>query len=311
MFGKRARADPAARAATAVAAVGAVLLAASPALAATDATNVTWGKAIQVKAGPAMENRVFIGYVFLSELGMTNFQPEVDGALVDGLYTHVIADRFTIPVTTVERTDGPSCFLPSDENQLPAGAVHCPDGTAVEPYPGGGEDFRVFLGDRADWFSVQDQVGESSYILGSIGEFEVNAGPGNDEVYGNDRPSAVYDPEGEGVLDYQFWSQDELRGDSGNDLLIGGRGADTLNGGPGADKLEGGIEAVEDEFYTGVDDILLGGPGNDRLNAWGADTDHTIDCGPGKRDKAIVDRGLDPKPNGCEVVKKRRPADLL
>ena len=30
-----------------------------------------------------------------------------------------------------------------------------------------------------------------------------------------------------------------------------------------------------------------------------------------ERDKAIIDRGLDPKPKGCEVVKKKAPAGAI
>jgi Ca2+-binding RTX toxin-like protein len=292
----------------AVAAATGALVAASPALAATNSTKVTWPNAIKVQAGPATKNHLFIGYGWLSEKGWSNGPV----ANTEGLWTHGIED--SVPVTTVERHDGPSCFLPSPENQLPDGTVHCPDGTAVEEFYGTGEDFRVFLGDHGDWFSVQDQPAPEGGLpdpgtKGSIGEFEVHAGPGNDEVYGNTNPAYVGDSEEEAGLEY--WTQDDLDGDSGNDLLVGGYGADTLDGGPGADTLDGGAEAIEDAFYTGRDDTLLGGPGNDRLDAWGADRDHTINCGPGKKDKVIVDRRLDPKPKGCEFVKKRAPADIL
>jgi hypothetical protein len=298
----------------AVAIATGALFAAAPAIAATNSTNVTWPNAIKVQAGPATKNRIFIGYGWLSEKGFTN-GPVPN---TDGLWTHVIADSYFVGVTTIERPHGPSCFLPSAENQLPEGTVHCPDGTAVEEFSGTGEDFQVYLGDRGDWFSVQDQPGLEApgggSVLtpgtkGSIGEFEVHAGPGNDKVYGNTNPA--YEGASEEEAGLEYWTQDDLNGDSGNDLLDGGYGADTLSGGPGADRLDGGVEAIEDAFYTGRDDILIGGPGNDRLDAWGADRDHTINCGPGKKDKVIVDRRLDPKPRGCESVKKRAPADLL
>ncbi len=281
-----------------------MLVLAAPALAAP--TQVTWPLAIKVQAAPATENEIYIFYHFIEDTA-----PTADPG--DGLWTHVILDLAGI--TTVEHTDRPSCFLPSLENGLPPNTVNCPDGTSVESYPGGGEDFVVSLGDRDDRFDVRTQAGSAaSYTIGSLGEFEVHAGPGNDKVYGNTLPAQVYDPEveeGPPVVLYEYWTQDDLNGDQGNDRLVGGQGADYLAGGPGADDLDGGIEAIEDEFYTGEDDTLLGGPGNDLLDAWAADRDQVINCGPGKRDKAIIDRGLDPKPKGCERVKKKPPAGAI
>ena len=51
---------------------------------------------------------------------------------------------------------------------------------------------------------------------------------------------------------------------------------------------------------------LIGGPGNDGIDAFAHDRDTAIFCGPGRRDKAWIDK-IDPKPRGCEVVKKRPP----
>ena len=279
-----------------------VFLMAAPVLAAP--TNVTWPSAIVVKAGPAEENEVRIIYGFLSPEGI-GYSPTDDG-----FWTHVVFD-LGAGITTVEHTDRPSCFLPSLENQLPEKSVHCPDGTSVAPYPGGGEDFVVTLGDRNDLFDVRNQsYPGGNYDIGSLGEFEVHAGPGNDKVYGNQNYAEVF-ATSEEEPGFRYWTQDDLNGDQGNDLLVGSEGADLLSGGSGADTLNGGFEAIEDEFYTGEDDVLLGGPGNDLLKAWHADRDQVINCGPGKRDKAIIDRGLDPRPKGCERIKKKPPAGAI
>ena len=273
---------------------------AAPALAAP--TKVTWPVAIHIKAAPATANDIHIVYAFLDDEAGLNAPPNEEGAWV-----HVIFD-LAVGVTTVETHDGLSCFLP--KNDIPAGSVGCFDTSSVAPYPGGGEDFVVSLGDRDDVFDVRNHPGtDSSTDLGSPGSFEVHAGSGNDKVYGNELPAIVVDQADEGT--YEYWTQDALEGDQGNDLLVGGEGADFLSGGSGADTLDGGFEAIEDEFYTGEDDTLLGGPGNDLLKAWAADRDQVINCGPGKRDKAIIDRGLDPKPKGCEVVKKKAPAGAI
>jgi hypothetical protein len=72
---------------------------------------------------------------------------------------------------------------------------------------------------------------------------------------------------------------DRLRGAAGDDSLSGGAGRDVLRGGAGTDRLNGGRHR----------DLLAGGAGNDRIRA----TDgvrETVDCGPGRRDVAWVDR---------------------
>ena len=167
------------------------------------------------------------------------------------------------------------------------------------------------MGDQNDTFDLRTEYGpEESGLttLGSPGSFEVHAGSGNDKVYGNELPAIVVDQAEEGT--YEYWTQDALEGDQGNDLLVGGEGADFLSGGSGADTLDGGFEAIEDEFYTGEDDTLLGGPGNDLLKAWAADRDQVINCGPGKRDKAIIDRGSIRSRRGAKSSRRRRRLGL-
>jgi Ca2+-binding RTX toxin-like protein len=68
-------------------------------------------------------------------------------------------------------------------------------------------------------------------------------------------------------------------GDAGNDRLNGNGGDDFLIGGKGRDKLRGGA-------------------GSDILDAKDGQKDKQINCGPGKREKAYVDR-IDPEPISC------------
>jgi hypothetical protein len=86
---------------------------------------------------------------------------------------------------------------------------------------------------------------------------------------------------------------DRLRGAAGDDSLSGGAGRDVLRGGAGADRLNGGRHR----------DLLAGGGGNDRIRA----TDgvrEAVDCGPGRRDVAWVDR-VD-RVRRCERVRSAR-----
>jgi len=86
---------------------------------------------------------------------------------------------------------------------------------------------------------------------------------------------------------------DTLVGGDGNDLLFGDGGNDTLIGGNGNDLLNGGSGR----------DTYNGGPGNDTIQAADGKKDK-IDCGPGSKDKATVDRK--DKVKNCEKVKVKR-----
>jgi RTX calcium-binding nonapeptide repeat (4 copies) len=93
---------------------------------------------------------------------------------------------------------------------------------------------------------------------------------------------------------------DRLRGRRGNDVMRGGADFDTLEGGLGGDRLVGGAGG----------DHLKGGSGADRLvsredrSAGEARVLDRVDCGTGRRDRAVVDRADDVK--RCERVTPRR-----
>jgi Tol biopolymer transport system component len=108
---------------------------------------------------------------------------------------------------------------------------------------------------------------------------------------------------------YGQQGSDRLLGASGADHLDGGPGHDTPLGGGGSDRLLG--RAGEDRLFGGAGgdrldpgsgrDRVAAGSGNDRVVARGGVRD-TIDCGPGRRDVAIVDR-LD-RTRRCERVRR-------
>lgn len=109
-----------------------------------------------------------------------------------------------------------------------------------------------------------------------------------------------------------------LRGGSGNDLLTGGTGGDRLFGDRGRDLVEG--RAGDDRLAGGLgDDRLIGGPDRDQLagdsgadrlvsredrSAGEARALDGVDCGVGRRDRAVTDRRDDVK--RCERETPRR-----
>jgi Ca2+-binding RTX toxin-like protein len=120
-------------------------------------------------------------------------------------------------------------------------------------------------------------------LSGGTGADRLNGGSGRDRLsggLGNDRES----------------------GGSGNDSLNGGAGRDALSGGTGKDKLVG---ANGNDKLTGGKgrNTYSGGRGNDKINAVNR-VREKIDCGPGRHDRATVDRR--DKVKHCERVRRRR-----
>ncbi len=142
----------------------------------------------------------------------------------------------------------------------------------------GGEGDDVVIADNGrggpgdDFLSVvSGDAGAGNDILRCLrdGLCHLRGGPGNDRLTGGNAGN----------------SPDQLAGGSGSDFLDGRDGRDTLAGGRGDDRLRGGARA----------DVLRGGPGADTLEArelrsLGERTARDdVDCGPGRRDRAVAD----------------------
>ena len=147
-------------------------------------------------------------------------------------------------------------------------------------------------------------------VLGNQGRDNITGGPG--DVLDGGEPDIVFGQDGnDNVLGRQ--AGDEVRGRSGDDVVRGGRGAtslagvgvDTTFGGPGADVM---FALAKADAANPGGDTLFGGRGNDVIRVSDGETDR-VDCGRGRRDRAIVDPGdLDQLVN-CEIVIPRPPRE--
>jgi uncharacterized repeat protein (TIGR01451 family) len=104
---------------------------------------------------------------------------------------------------------------------------------------------------------------------------------------------------------------DRIRSGKGNDLICARAGADTISSGHGRDRINAGsgrdrvsAGAGNDRINPGPDrDRVNAGPGNDRLGLPGLAAD-VGNCGPGRRDRAIVDQRE--RTRNCEIVRRVR-----
>ena len=154
-------------------------------------------------------------------------------------------------------------------------------------------------------------------LCGLLGDDTISGLLGNDTIFGdacNDRAKALFGAQaatdgddnisGDDGNDslYGAGGRDRLRGGRGKDRLFGGDGNDTLEGGDGRDALDGGRGV--DKLAGGKDvNSYKGGAGNDSINARNGKKE-TVDCGPGKKDSASVDRA--DRARGCEKVRRAR-----
>jgi Ca2+-binding RTX toxin-like protein len=234
--------------------------------------------------------------------------------------------------------DGGNACDPDDDNDgVPDGTDNCslvanPDQKNTDGAPDGGDACDA----DANNDGVRDVVvlgptngddllngdGAANVICGLIGNDTINGLAGDDTLFGDAcgakaRPllgfgliAAQAGTDGNDTLNggdgndtlYGAGGIDTLNGENGNDKLFGGAGNDALSGGAGNDALDGG---AGDDKLTGGKGVnrYKGGAGNDALNARNGKRE-TVDCGPGKKDSASVDKK--DKVKGCEKVKRAK-----
>jgi hypothetical protein len=122
---------------------------------------------------------------------------------------------------------------------------------------------------------------------------------GDDRRSGSALPDLMLGRRGVDIL-HGLGGADCLYGNKGADRLFGGHGRDRLFGGPGPDRVSGGAGGDLIDSGSGRDRIAAGA-GNDRVQARGHAAD-TIDCGPGRRDVAMVDNA--DRTRRCEQVRR-------
>jgi Tol biopolymer transport system component len=201
------------------------------------------------------------------------------------------------PAVAAATPDGcPPAPPDSDGDGVPDGTDQCPQQAATTltgcppgqtgPRPTAGND--TLTGD-----------GLANTICGLAGDDKISGGGGNDALFGdacNEKVKSIFGAAA------GTDGNDTLNGDDGNDTLYGAGGNDTLNGGKGNDKLFGGRGNDKLNGGPGTNGYT-GGPGNDTINARNGKKE-AIDCGPGKKDSASVDRK--DKTKGCEKVKRAK-----
>ena len=144
----------------------------------------------------------------------------------------------------------------------------------------GGRGDDVVIGQAGEGGSGDDQL----MVVGGLGD------SGNDTLSCFPQDSGCYLNGGAG--------DDVLTGGTGPDRLFGRRGHDLMHGGARDDKLDGGLG--NDRLIGGAGmDVLGGGAGADRLaarenrSAGEKPRKDSVDCGAGRRDRAVVDRADD------------------
>ena len=122
------------------------------------------------------------------------------------------------------------------------------------------------------WDPHKGDLSVANRLRGHDGDDRIEAGGGNDVVWGDDDEDRLYGESGDDILrggrddDRLFGGNDDdiLYGEHGEDFLSGEDDDDTLYGGDGDDSLRGG---EGDDYLKGEDDDddLRGGDGNDEL----------------------------------------------
>jgi len=187
---------------------------------------------------------------------------------------------------------GPGEFLfPDDDTVFDAA------GRAV--FNGTNGDDMVWVDEDAAVATVVNLKGGNDFFCGGPMADVVNAGPGDDVMWGNGGNDKMKGKLGDDRV-YGGPGDDKTWGNGGADHIGGGLGSDVIKGGPGDDTMVGaGFECMEtgdggdtiiggpgDDWICGAsgDDTLNGGPGDDYIDALSPDGDggrDTVNGGPG------------------------------
>jgi Ca2+-binding RTX toxin-like protein len=212
------------------------------------------------------------------------------GSTIDSLDLEDVACPSVAQCTAVDRAGQQVTFVPqpdSDGDGVPDSADPAPHDASIPTRFGATNGNDKIKGTSA---------GET--ICGLLGNDVIKALGGNDVVFG-DKCNVQAKTAGAKAAS---GGNDTVHGGAGNDKIYGAAGADKLTGGSGNDTLVGGAGNDKLDGGSGVNSYN-GGPGNDTINARNGKRE-TIDCGPGKKDSATVDKADTVR--GCEKVKRAK-----
>jgi alpha-beta hydrolase superfamily lysophospholipase len=196
----------------------------------------------------------------------------------------VIPDLRAASATPLLSPDGGA--LPYDhleDARRPAAPGPGPD-PAPSPDPGTGSPAQSPCGAAAERRGDR----RANRLRGTNGPDLLRGLGGRDRLHARGGEDCVYSGRG-ADLSFAGPGNDAVYGQRGSDRLRAGAGRDVILGNGGNDVIVGG----------GGNDVLGGGIANDLIRARGGGID-LVDCGSGRRDRAIV--GPEDRVSGCETV---------
>ena len=147
-----------------------------------------------------------------------------------------------------------------------SGADSITSGEGSDTVTSGGGDDTIFgglgpvLGSSANLIDDNVDPHDNDPILDN-GDDSIDAGAGNDLVYGEDDNDTIDGGSGEDTLDGGV-DDDVIAGGAGDDSIVGGQGADDMSGGVGDDTFDVGLftdPIFDDTYVEGVGDTVVGG----------------------------------------------------
>jgi Ca2+-binding RTX toxin-like protein len=179
-------------------------------------------------------------------------------------------------------TDGDGLENPCDPDDDGDGVADSSDAFPLDP----GRSAPLPPGGPTDGDDLLNGTPARDVICGLLGNDRINGLAGNDSLWGDACGAIARARRETGAYAAQAPAE-------GNDTLSGGSGNDDLHGSGGGDRIIGGKGR----------DRLFGGAGNDLLSARDGKRDR-LDCGPGRKDRATVDRK--DRVKRCEKVRRPR-----